>query len=944
MTNKTRKRLWPVSLVMAIAVIGVVAAFLVVASYPTNTQAHDGASGSTHCDDLGTLGKIAHDEDTNNDHDCATGPAEPSNTAPMAGDDIAAQMVNVGGTVMVPSTITDADDGDTLEWEAMSSDDMIATAEVDDMGMVTITGVGEGTATITVTATDGDDETATQTIMVTVSEPGMDMIDSSSTSASATVKLTLDIAALPMDLDDGSSIVLYLEDDYTVPDSIDADDVYFIVPGSEDQRTNNGGRVFVNYGVEISDDNHFGGDDDWDIQIFVPDFDIRDVDGAAGFQAPMQGEPLQLVITKAAGIKNPSEAHDNDNEYADGYKASYAVLGPGASVKTLPDDSGKDLNELIVKAKIALSDEDNDRGYELTVTGSGFNNGVTAAVYVKGYSSTPATAPSCSDIITTGIKVGDANVGSDDKAVVTFEVTAPNFKPGEDNYLCMEDGEGRMSFDDVEQFELQPSIRVSPTEVSSGDTVTVFAQDFQGGGFDSLKLSGQQVNPTATGSLPMVRVSAEGISPDGSATAIFNMPGGLEGTVRVDASWGGASEDTKITIAPSTVNASKTDVLPNESITLTGNGFAGSSCVPASRITLDKVAVKVDEESLSQCTDDKGTDTTSDDETFGKAVEVSNAGQFVATIHLSPASGGSDPTLIAGRHTLDVEDSKGFTGSVVLNIADPAITVTPEVAGPRDYITVSGENWPVDNPENPLSEAVKVMVNDAGSRAPRQYSAFADTSGRFSIEHQVHRGVAIPSTIQVEVKYADIVKIQTFDVPVATITVDPGEAQPGDMISISATNMPVYTDADEVKIGGSVISSLDAHTDRDGNITIEDVLVPGLDPGTYSVQLTVKGTVAIGEINVLAESAAGGAPVDLPGAVESLDDNLVAIFYYDDVGKEWAFYDPRPDFADLNTLTQLSNGEAYWLLVSETVEDVVLNNKVRSLTCRGEDCWNLEVW
>ena len=66
MTNKTRKRLWPVSLVMAIAVVGVVAAFLMVASSPTNTQAHDGASGSTHCDDLGTLGKIAHDEDPSN--------------------------------------------------------------------------------------------------------------------------------------------------------------------------------------------------------------------------------------------------------------------------------------------------------------------------------------------------------------------------------------------------------------------------------------------------------------------------------------------------------------------------------------------------------------------------------------------------------------------------------------------------------------------------------------------------------------------------------------------------------------------------------------------------------------------------------------------------------------------------------------------------------------
>ena len=46
---------------------------------------------------------------------------------------------------------------------------MIATATVDDMGMVTITGVAEGMATITVTASDPMGElSAMQTIMVTV--------------------------------------------------------------------------------------------------------------------------------------------------------------------------------------------------------------------------------------------------------------------------------------------------------------------------------------------------------------------------------------------------------------------------------------------------------------------------------------------------------------------------------------------------------------------------------------------------------------------------------------------------------------------------------------------------------------------------------------------------------------------------------------------------------
>ena len=69
---------------------------------------------------------------------------------------------------MVQSTITDADMGDTLTWSVESDMPTYATAEVDDMGMVTITGVAAGAATITVTAMDAAVESATQMIAVTV--------------------------------------------------------------------------------------------------------------------------------------------------------------------------------------------------------------------------------------------------------------------------------------------------------------------------------------------------------------------------------------------------------------------------------------------------------------------------------------------------------------------------------------------------------------------------------------------------------------------------------------------------------------------------------------------------------------------------------------------------------------------------------------------------------
>ena len=146
-------------------------------------------------------------------------------------------------------------------------------------------------------------------------------------------------------------------------------------------------------------------------------------------------------------------------------------------------------------AKIALNDDDNVRGYDLTVTGSGFNNGVTADVYVLSgndavwdtlncaqmnyavgqmgddmdtegngfcrmyadmtaaekatvdaldFSDNPAEAAVCAGIIAEGANPGSGTVGSDDKIAITFEVTVPTFMRGNQNYICMVDGEGRI--------------------------------------------------------------------------------------------------------------------------------------------------------------------------------------------------------------------------------------------------------------------------------------------------------------------------------------------------------------------------------------------------------------------------------------------------------------------------------------------------------------------
>ena len=344
-------------------------------------------------------------------------------------------------------------------------------------------------------------------------------IKSSSTSGSATVELKLSVK-LTEDVPVGGAIVLYLEDDFQEPDSISASDVYFVSTPPR-VTTGSGARVYATQAPEIDTSDHFTPDkDDIDIRVSVPDLCTTDTPDCQGNNGLMAGDTVTLVFQKSAGIKNPSEAGT--------HSVGASVLGPTDDVgDPMYGDDMIDNAPLKTVAKITLSDVDNSRGYEMTVTGSGFNNGTSAGVYVY---HTTGDEPSCEMIISMGTQVGDAVVTSDDKAIVMFEVTAPTFGPGNTNYICMVDGEGRMSDTDVEDFKLEPSIKVVPSSVSSGDTVNVFAQDFPygTGSFTELKIAGRTISG----------VSASSIRTDGSGEATFEVPGGLEGVLRIDAKWG----------------------------------------------------------------------------------------------------------------------------------------------------------------------------------------------------------------------------------------------------------------------------------------------------------------------------------------------------------------------------------------------------------------------
>ena len=70
-----------------------------------------------------------------------------------------------------------------------------------------------------------------------------------------------------------------------------------------------------------------------------------------------------------------------------------------------------------------------------------------------------------------------------------------------------------------------------------------------------------------------------------------------------------------------------------------------------------------------------------------------------------------------------------------------------------------------------------------------------------------------------------------------------------------------------------------------------------------------------------------------------IGDDLVRLWQYDNATQAWTFYDPRPEFAGANTVTELVNGAIYWVKVDSTVT-VILNGKQVTLFAG----WNLVVW
>ena len=710
------------------------------------------------------------------------------------------------------------------------------------------------------------------------------------------------------------------------------------------------------------------------IRLAVPD--MADDEGD---QHILQGAIVTVVFQQGSGIINPTEGSS--------YGVQWAVND---------DNNLNDLGDVVLPVVVGLSGDGGKRGTSVTAVAKGVEGGEAVLFWLD--TATVAVPPSKTDNGPDGVYDPDtesvlcrATAESNDTATCVFEVANPPFSPGVDLWVNVQDSEGRrvgplevekdgdvvlkdivssgymwdtlpggldMHPIDEAFVKLDARVTIKPSEVNIGDTVTVTMFDYSSGSIAANNTSGVIKIGNVKLDLEDRVLDIRGRPGQGAGQQSFtfvipptvgNTPIPL-GKVRVDVNLpkgnGDNTADTNITIAGANITLSQHKILGNQTLSISGSGFSGRSgtqegrrCIEEGGVVINNVQVEIIElENSGNC---------------DGAVELTSSGTFTLTVVMRERSSGAIPDALqtSGTHTVVITDSKGVEGRTTIEVPERTLDVNPKTARPRTAVTVSGRNFVADNPDgSSISVALEYVCS---STVKRSVTAEPDASGNFEETLRVPDDCGIPSTNTITATVdvntvSTVTDTTTHDIPEADVQVTPNQGAIGSEINITGEGFRTFEGVSSIELGTkNVLGARVFYTDREGKLDIGPFLVPGIDPGTYALVVGVgeaeERTTASVNYTVIDEGLPQRAPVAIVEGLEPLGEKLVRVFRFNNATKTWEFYDPRPEFAEANTITQMFGGNVYWLNITEDVE-AVLGGKTRRLTCIEGDCWNQIVW
>ena len=659
---------------------------------------------------------------------------------------------------------------------------------------------------------------------------------------------------------------------------------------------------------------------------------------------------------EVSGVADSNGDGNADPWMLSGYKVQVATSNSPSRVAS----SGN----AVIPRKITVSDQDGARGSTVTVVGKGFRNSLTATVW-NDENGNGRRDPTENDLTT-------ASTTSSDDFTATVTITNPPFSSTTaTNGINAVDGRNRTIItgrtytnpisgttyeERIPQYILESSILVTPGTASIGDTVQVTARDFLGNGVIS-----NDTTRISIGGVSVTVVSGDSVSSTGDATFDITIPNGVaSGTQNLVVSdgpqaatnrshnvvnTGGARFNMVISGAQLTVTPGE-NLVPNQTVTLVGRGFSTGG---SAEINVDRGDA---EATISG--DNTNLEARSDNLNEGDQVDVDNAGNWSSSFVIPVTS----TTTTPGEHELSITDTLGRSGSVVLSMAPRVLTMTPASGRVGTRVQVEGSGFPADNRAVGSETTSTVTIGYSEGAVPRTVVTLTpDGSGNIRGWFTVPLGAGIPSTNAVRATFeVDNVTVTTsavHEVPRAGITLDKESGPAGTIVTVTGQGFKRYTTVEQIDFGTlDVRSGFGLSTDGTGGFEAT-ILVPGANTGAQAVTVEVGDTTASATFTVTDDpfvltpepAAAPMAPADALAALVANENNLVRVWQFDasmqneapDFG--WSLYDPRPLFADANTIEMVEGGKFYWINV-QNEQTAVLGGTSRTLYAG----WNPVTW
>ena len=586
------------------------------------------------------------------------------------------------------------------------------------------------------------------------------------------------------------------------------------------------------------------------------------------------GKKVTMTIpTATATVPNPSPVM---GDYTIRIKQSAGVMNAASGgtktikwIENYPSDVEANMksDEVMIDRVIKLSATAGTRGTMTTATFKGFANG-SATVNLN------------------GSKLAEVTV-ADNSGTLEIDTTSSSFKANQDNMITAQDAAGNPQTGDGAVFTISPKAVVDPEESPVSKEVTIKLSDWP-------ELN--EIKKVTIGASTVYDLEDE----DRDDTAQSTDSNGKEDfKVMVPADANRGTQTVKVTGSESAEGA---DDAPSATASLSVGVLAltiqPGMVVPGQQITIEGSGFKAG---------DKISSVKIGNQTADVDATANSAGDIVIAVDVPSDENGDG--IGSGKKTVSVTATgSGRVAEGSIEIPKAVITLDPVTSRRGTTVNVSGSGFP-------SGDLVQVKYDNDGTFVTVAAGS-ADASGAVSIDFTVPSYARIGAKHNIEATsvgiFKDVTAKAAHETPGAMVTLSSDSISSGENITIAGVNFPAFATVAVMEIGGVDVRPVPAPaTSIDGDFE-STVLVPQLELGNQTVSIRVSSTT-ITTFLELSTATVSRAPADV---FASLGDRLVRVWYLERSTQVWSFYDPDPDVAAFNTLTEVSSGQNVSIIIS----------------------------